>query len=119
MREIKFRVWSAKLKEMLLVDKLDLTGDEGAIVFDENADEHYFTNSPIMQYTGLKDKNGKDIYEGDVLEGDFEVYFGKNTEIPGILSWSVRKKLGRSYSFDFAGKSKIIGNIYENGDLIK
>lgn len=107
MREIKFRVWSEKLKEMLLVDKLDLTGDEGAIVFDENADEHYFTNSPTMQYTGLKDKNGSVIYEGDIVRskefGIKEVYWDND-----FSCW----RIGRGC------EQEVIGNIYENPELL-
>lgn len=56
-REIKFRVWHTKRQCWVAFDVGDIT--EGNIADDENC--------TVQQYTGLKDKNGKEIYEGDVL----------------------------------------------------
>jgi len=126
MRPIKFRVWSEKLKKLLLVDQLDLTGDEGAIVFDEDANEHYFTNSPIMQYTGLQDKNGKEIYEGDLLEviwKDMNAY--KNGEksihlVEYLNAAFLIKPISGYWKLGAIDPSNIIviGNIYEHSHLL-
>ena len=54
MREIKFRVWQTDHEEMEYFDLFNA--------------EQYAADGPIMQYTGLKDKNGKEIYEGDIVK---------------------------------------------------
>jgi len=64
MREIKFRAWDDNEKQMVFWDDLRDTK-----LFDDGFDNNQCT---LMQYTGLKDKNGKEIYEGDVVEITFE-----------------------------------------------
>ena len=60
MREIKFRKWDEENKEMI---------DGDCLAFEEYAPlSELLTQDGIMQYTGLTDKNGKEIYEGDILE---------------------------------------------------
>lgn len=75
--------------------------------------------SPVMQYTGLKDKNGKEIYEGDIIEFD-KIEWGGDDNIH-VVSWN-----DKDAQWDWGGGNTsdmdyrtVIGNIYENPELLK
>ena len=124
MREIKFRAWHKEKKIMGEVLGIDILHKE--IFFsNEDADcyEHTdFKDIELMQYTGLKDKNEKEIYEGDILKlrdnhgiqlvkyhdewSAFIVESQKDTSV-GVLGLYFDKE-------DF----EIIGNAYENPELL-
>lgn len=111
MREIKFRAWNHDTKRMSEI--FDITDD-----FDWYKEEYPCYD--LMQYTGLHDKNGKEIYEGDILkynslkhEYHAEVYFDKDNSkfdltIETMPTWSVKLEDG-----------EVIGNIYENPELLE
>ena len=120
-REIKFRAWDKRKKEMFYDWCIDPDGGwfgdfgEGS----EDIALKYYKNGEIevMQYTGLKDKNGKEIYEGDIVQVN-----GRNQEVffkDGYFGWG-QQHTG-TYSFDpFESEEiEVIGNIYENPELIK
>ena len=73
MREIKFRAWDKNQKRMFIIQSLtwDVSGQLIYFLL-ENVSE-------LMQFTGLKDKNGKEIYEGDIIIADWS--FKEPTEI--------------------------------------
>lgn len=114
-REIKFRLWNKEEKEM--------------------HGHHFigFENAELLQYTGLKDKNGKEIYEGDILllekgtkrtvfsvPGGFAIEsldddlnkYGKEIFVP-------IEGLSDEQNASFIKSTKVIGNIYENPELLE
>lgn len=100
MREIKFRFWDKDLKKMC--HRKPLTYDFSV------------ENIIPLQFTGFKDKNGNEIYEGDIL-GDWEVFFDEKLGQWMLDCSSVQDK-STSYALfkeieDF--EYEIIGNIYE------
>jgi len=116
MRIIKFRAWYGKESRMLEWDDLQ-DGTEEL--------ERYFNNkmsdvSPAMQHTGTKDKNGKDIYEGDVLyhpmQGKREVYYPFMEHVASFGLRNVENAMAGALSDSHI--YEIIGNIYENPELL-
>lgn len=119
MREIKFRAWDKKNKVMLLgsgrpTDSfLICSGGKGISTQGDGEFE-------LMQYTGLKDKNGKEIYEGDVVktkDGTFKVYWNKY-----VWAFNSPDQYIPFSSYDWESfeemNLEVIGNIYENSELI-
>lgn len=120
-REIKFRVWNEKIKEM----------ETGITLF--NFCSHCIDeNMTFMQYTGLKDKNGKEVYDGDIVrhcfKGIMEVYWcdelywdGWGSSHPGFYLRNKYLNKGElQHSVHFISRDiKIIGNIYENPELLE
>ena len=111
MREIKFRAWHKKDKFMHIVSEL---------FFREGG----FCDFELMQYTGLKDKNGKEIYEGDIVN-----YTSINGKSIGkyVVEWYEYKcgyilsginKESELWNRDWEPmRAEITGNIYENPEL--
>ncbi len=137
MREIKFRAWDKEKKKMY--------ADVGIFPFPWNertrnsswsfsADgttvNPYHENITLMQYTGLKDKNGKEVYEGDILEAKVYVPGQENSPTfwPRIDRWEVKlekeefdngwKYIIWNVSVEDKPDYEIIGNIHENPELL-
>jgi len=121
MREIKFRAWDKEKKEMfehglfyLSTQKDFVEGFLCQINDGEWVD--YKGKLTLMQYTGLKDKNGKEIYEGDIVnnyEYNYEVIF-----FNGSFGLEISKDELKS-PLCFYNNIEVIGNIYENPELLK
>ena len=111
-RELKFRVWDNLKKEWLKnkVYHFNLFCNESGVgEFRLNQHPEGFT---IQQYTGLKDSKGNDIYEGDILMPDtIDGIWPEQRN--GVLVKDIRQPFANARLF------KIIGNIFENSDLLK
>lgn len=141
MREIKFNIWDNKRKEwvhkginllgevIIMGDILTRESDDTGVTIDELGD------LVVCQYTGLKDKNGKEVYEGDILAiprnapdhkmvNHCGVLFGEfcgggpdeDVHTVGFYSGDrdYAEGLGNKLSYGY----EVVGNIYENSDLL-
>lgn len=122
----KFRAWSKTEKIMSDVKKLDFwNGEIDARSFEETEIEEVV----LMQSTGLKDKNGKEIFEGDIVRNGTDVADIKRHPTLGFYTVVNGKEgfFGDGMSIDdfeedaeeFSEIIEIIGNIYENPELLK
>jgi hypothetical protein len=118
----KFRAWLKNDKEIIDVDEihwfdgeLDIIGDY--ITFVRKADE-----IELMQSTGLKDKNGKEIFEGDILKSNkyiTSVFYERGAYCVKFSRTPNTTVTMNVISFIEKYKTKIIGNIYENPELLE
>ena len=125
MREIKFRVYDKDLAKYLegceidsLMAELSAEGDSRAVIIKQICPARYI----FEQYTGLKDKNGKEIYEGDIvtLTGEWEEIEYDDCYIIAFENGCFR--VGDGYDNEaghYLSDWRIIGNIHENPELLE
>ena len=150
-REIKFKAWDLENKQMIDAESWFFSEEfEPFVDSVKNAQEHF----DLMQFTGLKDKNGYEIFEGDILEiieandsdhgfcfsigykftvlwledGFWLVPYNKTLEViktektgTGICGKCISYSglFSENHEIDIGHFSKVIGNIYENPELLK
>jgi uncharacterized phage protein (TIGR01671 family) len=120
----KFRVWDKERKCFFNDDEVVIypNGEESFF----NAD-YDFTECVVEQCTGLKDKNGKLIYEGDIVKTNFD-----RDAVIGVISWCGKElryylnttdyfdnKYVTDYEIYQTENYEVIGNIHENADLLE
>jgi uncharacterized phage protein (TIGR01671 family) len=127
MREIKFRAWHKHFKQM---SNTIMTLGDAYFGFPNRTELRYWlhaTDMEVMQFTGLKDKNGKEIWEGDVIHfngWDFLIKFGLDESIATTGFFYIRKAKDVETTaeckggIDFLAGGEVIGNIYENPELL-
>ena len=119
MREIKFRAWDKLNKEMFNVEIIDFQEKK---LYEDTVSYRNFKNIELMQYTGLKDKNGKEIYEGDILSNRNDEKLYKVIFENGSFRAEFKGDF-EEYSFDLidvvAQSCEVVGNIYENPELME
>jgi len=133
MRELKFRIWHKTKKAMsseFRIEDFILLGkaNQTAILFSKL--EEWWKDVILLQYTGLKDKNGKEIYEGDILLINYPYYKlpnGRNGIVVSLdMEYQYNDNKLRSNFYtrvcSFSGTNpdfwEVIGNIYENSELL-
>lgn len=123
MREILFRGkdFSGVINHRWCFGSLDTTEDDRAIIIYPdrfgNRCQIFVNPETVGQYTGLKDKNGTKIFEGDIilLRGDeepYQVVFDESCF--QVYSDSVRYAMDNFYDYEF----EVVGNIYDNPELL-
>ena len=138
MREIKFRAWDKSDKKMLFFDGIfnrkPYTETSTFVQYESFPKYH---DIELMQYTGLKDDNGKEVYEGDILNLSLDydneekwtaiVEFG-NPNCTNIWGWHLRPITKCGYNPDIllwveseshGINCKVIGNAFENSELLE
>ena len=123
----RFRMWNRITSQLHLVDGLYFDDKEAEYVDDDNVLRFIgFKNIELMQSTGLKDKNGKEIFEGDILgietdEGILNVnVFWDDKHALFMFESKIHneKELLAELVEDNTYPFEIIGNIYENKELL-
>lgn len=133
MKNFKFRVWDKDHKYMEYTDKnlVVCFSDEGVEVTDHTTFSHScnsMENFELMQSTGLKDKNGVEIYEGDIVE--FKYPYDKRIKTKGVIVRNDNKAcFGISmketteqyelYRITAENYLTVIGDVYQNPELLE
>lgn len=125
MREIKFRAWNKNLKKMYKIGQITL--EKGTWNYEPDNREYIGMSIPyqpsfvLMQYTGLKDKNGKEIYEGDIvrIKGEAELLDIKakveySETFAQYIITNTKNIVHESEALGDYENIEVIGNIYDN-----
>lgn len=123
MRTIKFRAWDIDREQMMSYVEQPFFQRDGSV---SHVHGYYNESVPpktlfskefeLMQFTGLLDKNGNEIYEGDILKTESGVCEVKWYEKGACFRWMFQGNSESPLNYD---DREIIGNIYQNPELLK
>lgn len=126
MRENKYRAWNSHKKEMYSHDELVEMDMEEELNYCTLLRGLYSEVKP-SQYSGMNDKNGVEVFEGDIVE--LLTKYGKDVGVVVFIDgcfkvrWDSKNKFPKNREmtghYYINSKTKVIGNIYENSELIK
>lgn len=122
-REIKFRFWHSEELNMYPWDAINIDADGVVIWRPECFEPEVSAPGTLLQYTGLKDKDGREIYEGDVVKVRNWTPRGEKPTYSNILVEWVSIGGSDDMGTDMIGfrdhsDDEVIGNIYENPELL-
>ena len=121
MRELKFRAWDKTTKRMFSVSGMATTWLGRVVTEDYTASDKtlWVIDYELMQYTGLKDKNGKEIYEGDIVKlGDVVGEVLYQPEFVRFIATDGKSAFTGMMLTSNLSRTEIIGNLYEHPALL-
>lgn len=133
MRKIKFRAWDSDRKKMVFefaneIDSIEyslITNEDNELFCGNYMDNGDWQEPKLMQFTGLTDKNGKEIYEGDIVKIGLKRTKQVKYNVQGARFWMIKEHFTEEFMADFGDENitlcsnlEVIGNIYENPELL-
>ena len=119
MREIKFRAWDSSKKIMHFGREFSIALNGDIRFLDVSPCDYALRDQEIMQFTGLLDKNGKEIYEGDIVKYDDSSFGIPNAGYRKCVVAYIAPEFAPYALSNVSGRDvEIIGNIHENPELV-
>ena len=116
----RFRFYNIKLRTIYTVINVDLYNEQvDCVKNNQYADVITWDikDGVLMQSTGLHDKNGKEIFEGDIFKAPFDIGPAGFSMCKGVVEYDLEQ--GYQWQYLLLSELEIMGNIYENPELLE